>query len=235
MSSATSADLRALVTSAGLHGKRRNRRPLVVEPGMPLSDVQKGLIGETEASKILMMTSDGDLELDFPVTDDERRDREVHERGHFGLSIALQVKVTMYLDKRPGNESPVLHIQFTVESERLISHPLFWYLFAYLDPDTMTFREPIFLVDSKTLHEHAWKKRVGKKIHLEFQGSLSSTSEDVWAPFRVSRRELGKRVLQIIRNAEKSSAAKRLPSSLPAGPGTVRVRARRPGTQRKAA
>lgn len=202
---------------------------------MPLSDVQKGLIGETEASKVLMMTSDGDLELDLPVTDDERRDREVHERGHFGLSIALQVKVTMYLDKRPGNESPILHIQFTVEAERLISDPLFWYLFAYLDPETMTFAEPMFLVDSKTLHEHAWKKRIGKKIHLEFQGSLSSASADVWAPYRVSRRDLGKRVLQIIREAEKSAATKRLPSVLRTTPGMLRVRARRPTTQWKAA
>lgn len=208
---------------------------MLVEPGMPLSDVQKGLIGETEASKILMMSSDGDLELDLPATDDERRDREVHERGHFGLSIALQVKVTMYLDKRPGNESPILHIQFTVEADRLVSHPLFWYLLAYLDPETMTFRDPIFLVDSKTLHEHAWKKRIGKKIHLEFQGSLSSTSKDVWAPFRVSRKDLGKRVLQIIREAEKSSAAKRLPSSVRTAPGTIRVRTRRKRTRRTAA
>ena len=193
---------------------------MVVEPGMPLSDVQKGLIGETEASKILMMTSDGDLELDLPATDDERRDREVHKRGHFGLSIALQVKVTMYLDKRPGHQSPILHIQFTVEAERLISHPLFWYLFAYLDAETMTFRDPIFLVDSKTLHEHAWKKRVGKKIHLEFQGSLSSTSDDVCEPFRVSRRELGKRSFRLF--ATPKSHRPQSGSHLPFGRGRGR-------------
>ena len=203
---------------------------------MALTAVQKGLIGETEASKILMMSSHGNLEVDVPASDDERRDREVHERGHFGVSVALQVKIVMHLARKGGvRRAEIIHIQFSVDKDRVVSHPLFWYLLAYLNPKTMTFEEPFFLVDSKSLHRLCYKKDLGRKLRFDFQASVSPTSSDEWTSFRVGRGELGKRVLEILRNAETSAVAINLPKQVTKVPGVLSIGIRRSKQERTAA
>jgi hypothetical protein len=52
---------------------------------MPLTEVQRGDIGQTEAAKYLMISSNGDVECDNPQTDDERRDVETHRGAIFWL------------------------------------------------------------------------------------------------------------------------------------------------------
>ena len=193
---------------------------------MPLSKVQKGFIGESEVTKFLMMSSDGDLEVDLPATDDDRRDREVHKKGQFGVSVALQVKITMVL-KTHKRQKNLLHIRFHVERERLVNHPLFWYVVAYVDPDTMTCPDPLYLIDSKTFHKLAWKNAVGNKVYLDFEANMSPESTDLWTPSKVSRHDFGKRVLQIIHDAEKRQMGIELPRELREAPGLVWVGARR--------
>ncbi len=206
---------------------RWNRLAAQLNLDMALSPVQKGLIGETEVSKILMMSSDGLIEVDIPASDDERRDREVHERGHFGVSLALQVKIAMHLAKKGGvRKAEILHIQFTVDKDRLIGHPLFWYVLGLLDREPMTFDDPLFLVDSETMHRKCYRKDLGKKVRLDFQASVSPTSTDEWTSFRASRRELGPRVLLVLRRAEKSPRLIQLPPHLSAAPGLLRVSVR---------
>ena len=45
---------------------------------MPLSLVQQGLIVQQEFAKLLMLGSDGRIEVAAPLTDDERRDYVIH-------------------------------------------------------------------------------------------------------------------------------------------------------------
>ena len=119
---------------------------------MPLSEVQRGVIGQSEAIKIVMLTSDGEVECSNPATDDEHRDIETHRRRHFS-AVALQVKTTwrFWTHRR----SQIIRIPFTVRAGRLVSNPHFYYLFGFFDKEAMAFRSPMFLVPSKEVHRHA--------------------------------------------------------------------------------
>lgn len=91
----------------------------------PISTTQQGVIAEREFMKLLMLGSDGELEVSAPVTDDERRDLETHIRGRFTNGLIFQVKSTTHIDHR--FKARRLAIHFPVAKDRLISHPLFWY------------------------------------------------------------------------------------------------------------
>src|SRR5437899_13046971 len=75
--------------------------------------VQQGLIVQQEFAKLVMMGSKGRIELAPPLTDDERRDWELHVRGQFGFGLAVQVKSSMRLEhgRRP---TPRLYCFFRV-------------------------------------------------------------------------------------------------------------------------
>ena|ERR1700682_4342748 len=91
---------------------------------MALSSIQQGLIAQYEYAKFLMMGSGGLLELAAPMTDDERRDYEIHVRGRFGDGLANQVKSATHLHRMSKNVRYLL-IQFDVRADRLISSPFF--------------------------------------------------------------------------------------------------------------
>src|SRR5437899_4537320 len=97
--------------------------------------VQQGLIVQQEFAKLVMMGSKGRIELAPPLTDDERRDWEIHVRGEFGFGLAVQVKSTMNIDH--GRPIPILLCSFEVLAKRLVTSPLFYYFLAYLDPKLM--------------------------------------------------------------------------------------------------
>src|SRR5207302_4309458 len=147
---------------------------------------------------LMMMGSNGKLEVAVPISDDDRRDQEVHARGVIGKALALQIKTAMQLHLRPHLVTPLLYVHFTVQAERLISHPLFWYLFAYLDRKTMSFADPIFLVDSATVHVHAIPRLRDDVWHFGFQASMGSKGRHMWLPYRVRPEALGERVLQML-------------------------------------
>jgi hypothetical protein len=173
---------------------------------MGLTKIQQGVIGQSEAAKLMMMGSGGELEVASPVSDDDRRDQEIHARGQFGRALALQVKTTMRLVA----DRATYRVQFVskVKRERIISHPLFWYLFAYLDPKTMAFGDPIFLVDSAAVHA-SLRKRQGA-TYLAFHASMGPKAHDQWLPYRVHPADLGKRVLHILNTHGRLSKAELL-------------------------
>src|SRR5438128_44264 len=138
-----------------------------------------------------------------PMSDDERRDQEIHIRGLFGLGLALQVKTSTYRHISQRDIHPRLQVQFSVVAKRPVDHPLFWYLFAYLDTEKMCLGDPLFLVPSAVVHSHGYAKQKAGRWHFELQASMSPTAHDVWAPWQVPSRDLGKRVLEIIREAIK--------------------------------
>jgi hypothetical protein len=165
---------------------------------MPITRVQQGAIGQFLAAILMMMGSAGKLEVAVPMSDDDRRDQEVHARGVFGKALALQIKTSMGLHLRLHSVTPLLTVNFVVQAQRLISHPLFWYLFAYLDRKTMTFADPIFLVDSTTMHTHGVPRLRNGVWHLSFQASMGPEAHDIWVPYRVHPADLGNRVLRIL-------------------------------------
>jgi hypothetical protein len=172
---------------------------------VPLSEVQRGLIGQTEAAKILMLTTNGEIECDYPVSDDEHRDMETHRRRHFA-SVALQIKTTWRLWTH--RKSQVLQIPFTVRVGRLITDARFYYFFGFFDRKTMTFRDPIFLVPSSVVHQHAMPRIVRGRWHFTFQASLKPGARDRFSPYRVSMAAVGKELLAIIREFERRQRAR---------------------------
>src|SRR5205807_1144372 len=74
--------------------------------------------------------------------------------GPFGLGLALQGKTSTFLHLPERSVHPLLKVHFSVQAERLIAHPLFWYLFAYLDTEKMCLGDPLFLVPSAFVHSH---------------------------------------------------------------------------------
>ena len=187
---------------------------------MRISEVQQGHIVEQEFAKLLMIGSKGRIELAPPLTDDERRDFEIHVRGQFGFALAIQVKGTMHL-QREGHAIPRLHRAFQVPTRRIITSPLFYYFLAYLDPKLMRLVDPAFLVPSSVFHKHAGPRRYGTNTQFTFMGTMSATSHDRWRPFQVNTLELGAKMLEIIAGlrrhrdlAEQSAAVLSIPGSL---------------------
>jgi hypothetical protein len=191
----------------------------------PITFTQQGIITQCELAKILIITSDGLLEVAFPLTDDDRRDMEIHMRGKFARSIAFQVKSTLHLAHR--FKAYQLSMFFSVPKDKLISHPNFWYVFGYFDMKAMAFANPVFVVPSAEVHSHASPRLDGDRWTFNFGASLDPDSQDHWVPFRVQTHEVGSRVLDIFGNEQVRQGTPPLPTSLAELDGLVLV-AQRP-------
>jgi hypothetical protein len=172
---------------------------------LPLIVVQRGNIGQAEAAKCLMISGNGAVECDNPQSDDEHRDVETHRRHHF-LAVALQVKTAWRLWTH--RRSQILQVPFTVHAGRLVSDPHFYYLFGFFDRKTMTFRDPLFLVPSIVVHQHAMPRLVGGRWRFTFQASLKPGARDYFSRYRVSRDEVGKVLLGILDQLEGQPTAR---------------------------
>ena len=190
---------------------------------MALSSIQQGLIAQYEYAKFLMLGSGGLLELAPPMTDDERRDYEIHVRGHYGVGLASQVKSSLRLHRMSKN-ARYLYIAFDVRADRLVSSAFFWYFFAYLDPKLMSLASPTFLIPSGDFHEMAAPRLRNGVWHFTMAASMEPKARDKWRPYRVATEDLGQRVLEILGDLKKSRALP--PSGLFALPDLVLLRRR---------
>ncbi len=191
---------------------------------MPLNNVQIGVIAQNEFAKLLVIGSDGRLEVSWPMTDDERRDAEVHIRGKFGGWMSFQVKTATHLQRPQSRVTPMLEIPFIVPEDRLISDPRFWYYLPLLSLTTAGFVDPQYLVDSTKLHKHAAPRLRNGVWHFTFEANTAEHSHDIWVPDRVCGVAVGRRVLQIIDDLEKLPMAQRPAGEFHLPPGVAMVR-----------
>jgi hypothetical protein len=187
----------------------------------PITFTQQGIITQCELAKILIITSDGVLEVAFPLTDDDRRDMEIHLRGKFAQSLALQIKSTLHLAHR--FRAYQLSMFFSVPKDKLVTHPNFWYFFGYFDIKVMAFANPVFIVPSAEVHSHAAPRLDGERWTFNFSASLDPDSQDRWVPNRVQTHELGRRVLDIFGNEQIRRGTPPLPAELAGLDGLVLV------------
>jgi hypothetical protein len=164
---------------------------------MALSSIQQGLIVQYEYAKFLMLGSGGRLELAAPMSDDERRDYEIHVRGRYGVGLANQIKSSTRLHRMSKN-ARYLYIQFDVRADRLVSSPFFWYFFAFLDPKLMGLADPTYLIPSKDFHEMAAPRLRNGIWYFTMAASMELRARDKWHPYRVNTLELGQKVLDIM-------------------------------------
>src|ERR1700716_20417 len=184
---------------------------------MPISLVQQGTATEFEFLKLVVLGGGGALEASRPATDDDRRDADVHRRSDFSLGLGFQVKSAAHVDHPWAADH--LHIRFTVLKNRLVTHPLFFSFFAFLDLRIMRFADPVFIVPSTEVHQHAIPHLHGDVWHFDFHASLGPKAHDPWFPYRVDTLGVGKRILTIIADLEKDKSLA-LPPPL-AGEGSV--------------
>jgi hypothetical protein len=190
---------------------------------MRISSVQQGLIVENEFAKFLMVGSGGKIELAKPISDDERRDYEIHIRGEYGMGFACQVKSAMSLHKMSKNVR-YINIFFDVGVERLVNSPFYWYFVAYLDPKSMGLADPTFLIPSEDFHRLAAPIQRGGMWRFSMAANMEAKSRDRWNPYRVGTLELGERVLEISRELKRTRPQATLPAGLLAMPDVMMVR-----------
>jgi hypothetical protein len=166
-----------------------------------ISFVQQGVIVQNEFAKFLMMGSLGLLELAAPLTDEERRDFEVHMHNVHGVPLGFQVKSVMQLARLSKN-SLWLRTFFSVRAGRVVNDPLFWYFIAFLDPKTMCLADPTFLVPAAVLHREASPIKKGGFWNFTFEASMEPGAHDKFAPYRVNTLDLGQKVLSLMKDGE---------------------------------
>jgi hypothetical protein len=191
----------------------------------PMTFTQQGVVTQYEVAKILIVSSGGMLEVSLPLTDDERRDMEIHIRGRFG-NFALQIKSTMHLDHR--FKAYQLSMFFSVPKAKLITHPHFWYFFGYFDVKAMAFSNPVFIVPSAEVHKHASPRLDGERWTFNFSASLDPNSHDHWVPFRRPTDQVGPQVLDILEAQQAGALGAPFPAELAALDGIVLVGRARP-------
>lgn len=163
------------------------------------------MIAELEFIKYVVLGSDGDVEVSRPATDDDRRDADVHRRGDFVRDLGFQIKSAAEVEHPWATDR--LHVRFTVLKDRLITHPNFWYFLAYLDCRRMRLADPVFIIPSAEVHEHAIPHLHGDTWHFDFHASLGPNAHDRWEPYRANTLDIGKRILSIIQDLETGTAS----------------------------
>lgn len=170
---------------------------------MRISTVQQGLITEAEFVKILIITTAGQLVPERPLADDERRDFDIRIRRHFRQYLAVQEKTSLIL--RRYGRALVLQINFRRRLP-MDSDADYWYFFAHFNLITMTFSDPVFLVPSAFVHKHARKSKRGGVLEIQFKASMEPDSRDRWVQFRLSIKDLGPRILELLQAQAASKA-----------------------------
>jgi len=189
---------------------------------MRITKVQQGLIAQQEFAKLVMMGSRGRIELAPPMTDDERRDYELHVRGQYGFGLAVQVKSTMVLHKL-GGQAHYLRCYFPVRATRVVNNPFYWYFIAYLDPTLMRLADPVFLIPSTEFHKHAAPHRKGAFWTFTMVASMEAKTRDHWHPYRVNTLDLGQKVLDIFADLKRRRVPVDQAAALLSMQGAVRV------------
>lgn len=165
---------------------------------MTISKVQQGVITQNEFAKLVMLTSEGRIEVSPPKSDDERRDFELHLKGRFGRTLSIQEKTVLQLFQ-PKKGRAKLHIYMGKMKRRPRGSRSFYYFLGWFDPVIMRFRDPVFVVPSLVLHREAMLRKTGKYWHLNFRASVDPASQDKWAIYQVEQTALGRALMRLMR------------------------------------
>jgi hypothetical protein len=168
---------------------------------MPLSNVQKGAVGQFAFLATALVTGKGQVEVYSPVADNEGRDAEVRRHLKPAPAISVQVKVA-FSSPTMGGRATYLEIRFQLPENRVQEDPRLWYFFAYYDERELRFHNPTFLIPSHVFNVIGREAISDGKVWFSINANVGPTSHDRWSPFRVSPKDLGDRLLNIIDKTE---------------------------------
>jgi hypothetical protein len=153
-----------------------------------LTSTQRGTAGEQLLAACVTLSSDGELELYKPLTDDDHTDVTAGRRGKVP-ALAIQVKTAL------SRNTKGLAVARTYFPRTPREHPAFLYAIVYVVDASI---DTAWIVPSAAFNRMAYRGKgpKGKGIELEFMASPSRA--DKWASFRLSRLDLGPRVSAIV-------------------------------------
>ncbi|HYM96184.1 MAG TPA: hypothetical protein VET26_02685 [Candidatus Sulfotelmatobacter sp.] len=170
---------------------------------MAITQQQWAPLAQNEILKFAILGSRGAIEINPVTIDDEGRDLEVHRRGRFGTSLSLQVKSSATLYRYPHNDAYHLWLSVALKRERVRSDPAYWYAIGYFSRDRLGIVDPVFLIPSAVFYRRCGRTLYRNHVQFSFQASLSPSSRDKWSAFKVPARQLGPRLLAILRDLER--------------------------------
>ncbi len=198
---------------------------------MPLSNVQKGAIGQFAFLSTALATGGGEVEAYVPVADNERRDAEIRHHLKSTPGVTVQVKVAFRSASYGRSRSKYLRIVFSVRVERLVHDARFLYFFAVYNAAELRLQDPCFLIPSEIFHKIGRDGRSRNGVQwFSLNANLDPHSSDKWSRFHVAPNELGLRLLEAIDEAPLTAVRRALKSP----PDAVLLwRARRPTASRR--
>jgi hypothetical protein len=161
----------------------------------PLTATSVGVIGQLLVAAQAMARSRGAIKVGLPFVDDEGRDLEIHLAGLFKSSLSLQVKTSAVLQRR--GKLRLLKMTFILPRANQVDDPHFWYLFAFLDLESVQLADWVFLVPSKIVHSRCARGTDGEPIFY-FQASMEEGAHDQWTRFRIRPEYLGERLVALL-------------------------------------
>lgn len=158
---------------------------------MPMTSTQAGAAGEELFAACVTITSDGELELYKPLSDDDHTDVSAGRRGAVA-ALAIQVKAAYGLNRKGDL---VARMYYADDEPR--QDPRFVYAILFIQDAAIA---AAWIATSTDFNATAYRGagRNGKGLELEFFASPTRT--DRWSPFRCTRSELGGRLLTLIDN-----------------------------------
>ncbi len=203
--------------------RSEGKRPLVGRRGcemnsrwrsyrfMPLSNVQKGAIGQFAFLSTALATGGGQVEAYAPVADNEGRDSQVRRHLSPSAGIGVQIKVVLCLSKVGQTPRNYIRTSFQIAQKRIQNDSRLWYFLAFYNPKELRLHDPTFLVRSDVFHKVARTGKPSKgKVWFTVQASVEPDSHDRWTPYRLAPKDLGKRLLEIIDSAGLTASEKRV-------------------------
>jgi hypothetical protein len=152
-----------------------------------MDKTELGRAGELAMALYSMVSSDGELQLFTPVSDDDHVDATAGRRG--GLpAIAIQVKTAPAVD-RDG----LVEAKAEYPSGRVREHPAFLYAVLLLPSVTV---ETVWLVPSPDFNRLVYRYTRDDREVLEFRAD--PIRDDHLSTFRVPPLEIGPRLLTVI-------------------------------------
>lgn len=158
-----------------------------------------------------MVSSDGELQLFTPVTDDDHVDATAGRRGGVP-AIAIQVKTARAVDR-----NGIVEAKADYPAGRVREHRAFLYAVLLLPSVTI---ESVWLLPSPDFNRLAYRRTAGDREILEFRAD--PVRNDRYSTFRVPPLEIGPRLLTVIDSLEEH-----IPLHVVRGAGDLMLAARR--------
>ena len=163
-----------------------------MNPSIHISSARKGKAVEHLVAAFCVLGSDGELNAWTSIVDDESVDLVFQPREQ-PQTISVQVKCRLTTAKGLAERQ---RFQTQVRSQTFRPRPDLYMLFVVADPQRLDIG-PLWLVPSERFAALSPVKSNGKH---KFNASAKEGSEDMWAPFLVSKSELPTHLLAALRD-----------------------------------